>query len=346
VDPLPVIDVAAFEQLRQLAASHHVVRSLHVVAELGVADLVEPEGTSIDVVALGVGADADALRRVLRLLTTQRVFELDGPTVRHTAASHLLRTDHPASLRSFARMMGHEVQWTTVGELMSVVLTGEAATPRLFEGGSWGWLREHPAQEAVFGQAMAAKSAVQIADVLAAHDFRPYGRIVDVGGGEGHLLRAIVHAIPGARGVLFDQPAVVERAREAGTADRLAFVGGDFFETPLPSGDLMILQEVIHDWDDARCGEILTAVRRALPSDGRLLLVEIELTEDGPAWPKLLDVLMLAQFGARQRTNDEYRALLAASGFAVVAQTSTPGGLTLIEARADETAAAGAAPGA
>ena len=104
---------------------------------------------------------------------------------------------------------------------------------------------------------MAAKSAVQIADVLAAHDFAAYERIVDVGAGEGHLLRAITARMPGVTGVVFDLPPVVEAARGAGTLEQLEFVAGDFFTSPLPSGDAMILMEVLHDWDDARCATIL-----------------------------------------------------------------------------------------
>jgi hypothetical protein len=133
--------------------------------------------------------------------------------------------------------------------------------------------------------------------------------------------------------VLFDLPPVIERARNGGKAERLEFMPGDFFSTPLPEGDAIILMEVLHDWDDAAAARILSAVREAARPDARLLVIEIEMTEGpGPDWPKLLDVVMLAAFGARQRTNAEYRALLEANGFVVDRQTSTPAGMTVIEA--------------
>ena len=174
---------------------------------------------------------------------------------------------------------------------------------------------------------MAAKSAVQIADVLDTHDFSQHQRIVDVGGGEGHLLRAIIAKHADVEGVLFDLPPVIEGARNAGPLERLELAPGDFFEGSLPGGDVMILMEVLHDWDDAHCAMIIDAVQRAATEETKLLIIEIEMTEGkGPAWPKLLDVVMLGLFVARQRTNDEYRDLLDANGFAVVGQTSTPPG--------------------
>jgi hypothetical protein len=195
-------------------------------------------------------------------------------------------------------------------------------------------LAANPDAGAVFGRAMAAKSAVQIADVLGAHDFSGYQRIVDVGAGEGHLLRAILGVHPDVQeGVLFDLAPVIGAARGAGPLDRLELVAGDFFASPLPTGDLMILMEVLHDWDDAHCATILDGVRRAATAETKLLIIEIEMTEaKGPAWPKLLDIVMLGLFAARQRTNAEYRDLLGANGFTVVDQTSTPAGLTIIEA--------------
>ncbi len=328
------MDVQAFGLIQQLCASQYLVRSLHVVAELGVADAVGDGGRSVAEVADVVGADADALRRVLRLLESRDVFVLDGDVVGHSPASQFLRSDHPASLAPFARMFAQSLHWRSAEQLMHSVTTGASAADVAFpDGGPWGYWAANPEEGAVFGQAMAAKSAVQIADVLDAHDFAAYERIVDVGAGEGHLLRAITGSCPGVTGVVFDLPPVIEAARQAGSLERLEFVAGDFFSTPLPSGDAVILMEVLHDWDDDHCATILHAVRTAATSTTKLLVVEIEMSDDkGPTWPKLLDIVMLAQFAARQRTNDEYRALLAASGFSVLEQTSTPAGMTIIEA--------------
>ena len=229
-------------------------------------------------------------------------------------------------------MMGQSMQWETAGDLdVGRADRSGGGAPSLREDGASGMrCRTTRPRRPCSVRRWRPRRPSRIADVIASYDFGRHRRIVDVGGGEGHLLRAVVASAEGVKGVLFDQPAVVERAH--GTDERLAFAGGDLFTTPLPAGDLFILHEVLHDWDDAHCAELLGAVRRAMPSGSRLLIIEVELAEDGPRWPKLLDVLMLAVFGARQRTNDEYRALLTASEFEITGQTSTPGGLTLIEA--------------
>lgn len=326
----------AFDLVRQLAASQYLVRSLHVVAELGVADALQQPQEPIATIAQRVGADADALRRILVLLASRGIFAVDGDQFGHSEASQFLRSDHPASLRSFVRMFGQSIQWQAAGELVHAVRTGEAVMTRIFpQGGLWGYFDANPEDGRVFGEAMIAKSSVQIADILAAHDFSHYGRIVDVGGGTGHLLRAILEQHRQVTGTLFDLPPVIEQARSFGADQRLDLVPGDFFTTPLPEGDAIVLMEVLHDWDDAHCAEILGAVRKAAGASARLLLIEIEMTEGpGPHWPKLLDIVMLAAFGARQRTNAEYARLLDANGFRVDRQVTTPTGVTIIEALA------------
>ena len=328
------MDVRAFDLVQQLAASHYLVRALHVAAELGLADAVSGDSTAIVPLATRVGADPDALRRLLTLLASRGIFEIDGGHIGHTPASELLRRDHPQSLLAFVRMFGQSIHWRSAGELRHAIATGEAVVPRLFpDGGLWGYYAAHPDEGRVFDGAMAAKASVQIADVLAAHDFSSYRRIADIGGGAGHMLRAILARHSNATGILFDLPPVIDAARGAGPNDRLEFVAGDMFVTPLPAADATIVMEVLHDWDDARCAAILGAIRRTMPPTGRLLIVEIELPDGtGPDWAKMLDLVMLAVFAARQRSNAEYRALLEANGFALARQTSTLAGLTIIEA--------------
>ena len=330
------MDMQAFDLVRQLAASQYLVRSLHIAAELGVADAIEAERTPLVAVASKVKVDADALFRILRLLASRGIFRLDGAAVAHTPASEFLRSDHPQTLRSFVRMFGQAIQWECAGQLQHAVATGEAVAPRLVsDGGLWGYFAANPSDGRVFGEAMAAKSSVQIADVLAAHDFSRYHHIADIGGGTGHMLRAILAANPSATGTLFDLPAVIDEAKDASANTRLQFAAGDFFSTPVPTADATILMEVLHDWDDEHCARILSAVRRAMPATGTLLVVEIEMPEGpGPDWPKLLDVVMLALFAARQRTNSECVRLLEDNGFKIAGQVSTPAGMTIIEATA------------
>jgi hypothetical protein len=327
------MDMQSFDLVRQMSAGHYLTRSLHVVAELGVADAIGDGPTPVGAIAQATGANADALERILRLLASRGVFMLEDGSVRHTDASRFLISSHPASLRSFTRMMAQPLQWGLAGELLHAVRTGQSAAERVHPDGFWGYLQSNPETERIFGAAMAAKASAQISGILATHDFSRYGEIVDIGGGQGHMLRAILDKHPGVSGVLFDLPAVIEGAKAAGSGERLTFVPGDFLSDGLPSGDAMILMEVLHDWDDAHCARILQAVRKAARPDTTLLVIEIEMTEgDGPDWPKLLDIVMLAAFAARQRTNGEYGALLEANGFAVTGETRTGAGVVIIEA--------------
>jgi SAM-dependent methyltransferase len=327
------MDLQAFDLVRQLSASHYLVRSLHVAAELGVADEIGTAPIQVSVIADKVGADADALSRMIRLLASRGIFRMDGGKVAHSPASEFLKSDHPASLRSFVRMFGQAIQWDSAGDLMHAARTGGAVATRVFpDGGLWGYFRAHPDEGRVFDEAMEAKSAAQIGDLLAAVDFGRFGTIADIGGGQGHLLRAILARHPAVTGIVFDLPPVAEAGRLAGSNERLRFVPGDFFTAPVPTGDAMILMEVLHDWDDASCAAILASVRRSAGPRTRLLVIEIEMTDgDGPDWPKLLDIVMLGVFAARQRTNAEYRTLLESNGFRVERQISTPAGMTVIE---------------
>jgi len=329
-----IMDFKAFDLVRQMAASHYLVRSLHVVAELGIADGIGEDATPIADIARRSGSNVDAISRALRLLSSRGIFEVSASTIRHTAASRFLRSDDPASLRPLVRMFGQTVQWQTAGNLKHSIITGDPAITQ-DDGGLWGYFARNPADARVFDAAMAAKASVQISDLLASHDFSQYRRVVDVGGGQGHFLRAVIERHQQVIGVLFDLPSVIAGAPQGN--ERLELVGGDFFEADLPAGDAVVMMEVLHDWNDEDCDKILQGARRAMAPESRLIIVEIELhTGNDPEWPKLLDIVMLGVFAARQRTNDEYRAMLTRNGFAVTSQISTPGELTVVTAQLTE----------
>jgi hypothetical protein len=186
----------------------------------------------------------------------------------------------------------------------------------------------------VFNAAMVAKAHGAVAGILAAYDFSGFGRIGDIGGGNGHLLRAIIDAEPGAEGVLFDLPHVIEEV--AGVAsERLTLQGGDFFRDDLPSCDAYVLMEIIHDWGDEESVAILRAIRRAAPAHAKLLVIEtIVPDEPGPDWSKMLDIVMLTLLGGRQRTQQEYTELLAQSGFVLQREIDTRAGIAILEAEA------------
>lgn len=329
------MDKNPFEVVQQLSGSYFVSRALHIAAELGVADSLGAEATPVGTVAQGVGADPDALSRVLRLLASHGIFELSDGSVSHTPASELLRSDHPAGLRDFARMFGLPLMWRSTEGLIHSVRTGEASAPRMFpDGGFWGYLAQHPEEARVFDAAMGAKARVQIGAILAAHDFSKYQSLADIGGGQGHLLRAVLQAHPGLNGVLFDLPHVIEAARSApAPQEGLTFQAGDFFKDPLPTCDAYILMEVLHDWDEGPALEIVSAIRRAAGSHSKLLVIETVVPEgSAPDWSKTLDLVMLGLFAGRQRSAEQYSALLRKGGFELRGEADTGAGISVFEA--------------
>ena len=318
--------------LLELAAANIATRALHVIAELGIADDLDVPPRPIDDLAGDAGVDSDALGRLLRLLEERGVFRRDG-TGRwtHSEASRFLRSDHPTSLRAFARMTGTPFCWDALTHLPHAVRTGEPGITRLHPGGWIAYLDAHPDERAVFQAAMTAKAHDDIAAALAVHDFSRHGRICDVAGGHGHLLRAVLDAHPDATGVLFELAPV---AAEVATTDRLDVVAGDFFTDPLPPADAYVLMNVVHDWDDKAAVQILTAVAEAgRASDATVLVLETVVPEGPqPHWSKTLDVLMLAVTGGRERTLAEYRDVLDAAGLRLDGLTPTATPFSIVEA--------------
>lgn len=323
------------ETIWNLTTAFVAARALQTVAELGVADHVGDGHVPVPVeeLARACGADPDALERVLRLLETQGIFAVGCAGVAHTPSSRLLRSDHPMSMRAFARMMGSPGILATFDRFDHSVRTGAPAAERLPGGNLWAYLQANPDEARVFGEAMTAKAGADIAAVLGSYDFSRFARVADIGGGRGHLLRAVLDAAPSAHGVLFDLPHVVD-ALEIGR-DRIDTVAGDFFVDPLPAAEGYLLMDVIHDWADAEAAAILRAVRRAAPSGARVLIVENVLADEGSdPHGRTLDAIMLAVTGGRERTGAQLTALLTGAGFGPVRLIDTPGPLRIVEATA------------
>jgi SAM-dependent methyltransferase len=310
-------------------------QSLATVAALGIADLVGEAPVAVGDIALRVGADESALYRLLRFLASEGVFaEVEGRRFRSTSLSDGLRSDEPLSARFIAIAFGRE-HYRAWAEALHAFTSGRPGFDHAFGSGYFDWLAGHPAESANFNQAMGAGARGRI-ELLAGHDWSGVRRVVDVGGGNGTVLAAILSQHPSPTGVLFDLPSVVGDAAAglaaAGVADRCEIVAGDFFADPLPPADAIVLGQILHDWDDDRAGRILRGCRRAIAADGRLLILDGVLPEEpGPAWLKLFDLHMLVMLGGRERTAGEWRDLLAGEGFAL--GRITPGwAASLIEA--------------
>jgi C-methyltransferase len=305
--------------------------ALHTVAEIGVADHIGDEPVSVKQLAAECAVDPDALDRVLRLLTAHGVFAPQTDGYGHTDSSRLLRSDHPMSMRAFSRMMGLPVFQASFDRLDHSVRTGSPAIELVDGRGLWPYLLEHPQEREIFGQAMTAKAAADTAAVLGAYHFGRFDTIADIGGGRGHLLRAVLDTVPAAEGILFDLPDVIATLEI--DRDRLTARSGDFFVDPLPTADAYILMEVIHDWPDAEASAILSAVRRAASPGARVLIIE-NVLGDAASDPRghTLDVIMLAVTGGRERTVAQFAGLLERAGFAHSTVIDTGGPLRIVEA--------------
>lgn len=320
------------ETLLELSTAHVTTRALHLIAEAGVADHLDGEPRTAEQLAADTDLDPDALHRVLRLLEVRGVFAADGDgRWRHTGTSRWLRSDHPQSVRAFIRMMGMPFGWGSFTALGHALRTGEPSVLVLDPAGPWAYLAAHADQNAIFQQAMLAKAHDDIAAVIQAYDFSRHHRLADIAGGGGHLVSAVLTAYPDLSGVLFELPHVAEAVPPT---PRLSVVAGDFFTDTLPTCDVYLLMNIVHDWGDKEAGAILTAVGDAAPPGATVLLIETILPEGAePHWAKTLDVVMLALTGGRERTSNQYGSLLGDAGMDVVRVIPTVTAFSVIEAR-------------
>jgi SAM-dependent methyltransferase len=324
--------------LIQMAGALVLSRALYAAAELGVADHLADGPRSADALAGAVGAHAPSLHRLLRTLASVGVFTEDAE--HHFALTPLgaaLRSDAPGAGRSSIRTFGGPMMWTSFGEFLHAVRTGEPGADRALGQPIFGYLSQRPEEAALFGETMLGYHGAEPPAVAAAYDFAGVGTLVDVGGGIGTLLATVLQANPGMRGVLLEMSHVTEAARTrlaaAGLGDRCTVEAGDFFAAVPPGGDAYVLSHVIHDWDEARCRTILANCRRAMGPGGRLLLVEAVLPPgDTPHPGKMLDLVMLTLTGGRERTEAEYAALLASAGFTLTRVVPTASQASVIEA--------------
>ncbi len=315
-------------ELRCLVNGYQVSQAVHVAATLGLADLVAEGLRGSDDLAAATDTDPQALYRLLRALASVGVFREDEE--RRFALTELgdaLRTDSPDSVADWAAFVGRGYYRDAWSALLDSVRTGENAF-RLAHGvGVWEYRKERPEESAIFDRAMAANSRLVIRSLLAAYDFGRFGTIVDVGGGSGALLAALLDHYPHLHGVLFDEPHVVGGVD---LGERCDVVAGSFFEAVPGGGDAYLLKWILHDWEDEEAAAILRTIRRC---GGTLVVVEriVGPPNETPE-AKLSDLNMLVAPGGRERMLDEFRALLEAAGYRLVDTTPTPSGMNVIEA--------------
>lgn len=331
-------EVAPAQALLRMISATWIAQAIYAAATLGIADLLISGPQSPEGLAERTDTHPRALYRVLRALASVGVFtEGDDGRFGLTPLAELLRSDSPDSLRPFAIMMGSEWAWRSWGEIMYSVRTEKPAFEQIYGSSLFAYYAENPEAARIFSEGLTSRSRPENAAVVAAYDFSGARTVVDVAGGQGSLLAAILAANPTARGVLFDLPHVIAMARRtfenAGLAERCELAGGDFFAAVPAGGDIYMLKKVIHDWDDAQAPAILRTCRAAVPAHGRLLLIELVIPSgNAPSFGKLLDLLMLVYPGGRERTEAEHRNLLGSAGFRLERVIPTASTVSIVEA--------------
>ncbi|MBV9700619.1 MAG: hypothetical protein JO078_10910 [Candidatus Eremiobacteraeota bacterium] len=316
-------------------------QTLYVAADLGIADYLAAGPLTAPELAATLGLHPDALARLAQALAAFGILRLEAGRFGLTATGQLLRSDSPRSLRATVRFLAGPWAWRAFEQLSHSVRSGESSFEHVWGVSNFDYWRQNPEVSAIHDEAMTGLTATEIARVLEAYDFTPFHSIVDVGGGNGALLAAILRRQPTARGILMDLPHVVELAptvlRDAGVEARCEVVPGSFFES-VPSGaDLYLLKHIIHDWDDDRSFTILTNCNRSMGNDSRLLIIDRVLSDQpNVAEPMgyLVDMTMLAMTpGGRERTEGQFRALLASAGLRFERSINVGGICDIVEAR-------------
>lgn len=321
-------------QMYGMLNAHALVQALHVAATLGIADLLADGPRTVEELARASQTHAESLFRLLRMLAGAGVFaEEESRCFRLTPLASTLRSDTPDSVRDWAIYIASTPVWTAWGNLLHSVQTGGSAFEHAFGVPLFSYLSDHPDLAAAYNEWMAKQSELQNAAVLASYDFSNHKLIVDVGGGQGATLAAILETAPLVAGVLYDLPQVVARAKLPDTvAPRCAIIAGDLLGSVPNHGDVYVLKRVLMDFNDDLAVLALVNCRHAMAEGGKVLVIEPIVAEGNePGVSKFLDLTMLALPGGRVRTEAEHRALFEEAGLVVTRMIPTPSPLWLIE---------------
>ena len=337
--PLPPAAIAG-----RLAMGYIASQAVGVATKLGVIDALSKGALASREIAQATQTQPDRLHRLLRALAAFDVVkDLGSERFELTPVGDRLRADALNSIRSLILMTGSETWWQVFGHLEACVRTGQNAYQVLYGlESSFAYYAKHPDEARIFDDAMSANSALVGATAAKAYDFSAASRIVDVGGGQGKVLASILKAHPNLRGILFDLPRVVEGApaflASEGVAERCEAIGGDMFVSVPAGGDVYVLSHVIHDWDDEHSVKILQTCRRAMASSAKLLILDRVMpacVEPNPTVQGyvLLDLrMMVGTVGGRERTAEEFKALLSAANLQLAQIIPTLAPVSVIEA--------------
>lgn len=321
----------------QWVYAYWVSRCIYVVAKLGIADLLKDGSQHCDALAAATNTHSDSLYRVLRALAGMGIFAETQPQYFElTPLADCLQSNVPTSIRNQAILRGEEHYYKAWGNLMYSLQTGNSAFEHLYGMNLFQYNEQNPVEGEIFHQS-AASSKEAYTSFLEAYDFSSINKLVDVGGGTGTFLTAILEANSTMTGVLFELPEVIDQAKNssetASVNDRCQLIGGSFFETIPEGGDAYVLRQVVHNWDDERAIAILKCCHQAMKEQARLLVIDSVIPPGNEfVGAKFMDVNMLIMCsGGRERTEEQFRDLFTSAGFELTKIIQTKSELSIIE---------------
>jgi hypothetical protein len=325
--------------MMQMTMGFIVSQAISVAAKLYLADHLNKGAKTLSELAEITSTHEPSLYRLLRALTSVGVFQKDAAgRYANSPLSEVLRSDVPESIRGAAHMICDREHWHAHGNMLQSVKTGETAFDYTFGQPIFPYYANNPEPAKVFDEAMTSFSAAIGQAVASTYDFSAAETIADIAGGHGLLLATILSRNPQAKGILFDQPQVIQGAPEVlkanGAAEIVETVSGDFFKEIPVEADIYLMKFIIHDWNDEQSIEILTNLAKSAKPGAKVLLVESVVEEDDtvPSMSKVMDLNMLAMTGGKERTEKEYAALFEKTGFRLTRVIPTPSPMQIVEA--------------
>ncbi|AGY57678.1 methyltransferase [Gloeobacter kilaueensis] len=328
---METVEVTPQQTVFDLIGGFWIARSIYLAAQIGVADVFDDQPKTIAQLAEATHTEPRSLYRLLRALASVGIFtEVSDQCFALTPLAATLKSDSPGSMRYLVlAQMGDDHSLAWINGLHSLK-TGEIAFDAAAGMSAWEYYAQHPEAGQIFSQAMTNIGTPVAQAVAASYDFSQFNTIVDVGGSQGSLISEIVRSHPHLKGILFDLPEVIETVN---VDEKIQPIAGNFFESVPTGGDAYLMRWIMHDWNDEKSSIILKNCHQAMPTHGKLLLVESIIppgNEPSPA--KFLDVLMMTGTGGQERTEKEYRSLLRSSGFELKQVIPTESMCSIVEA--------------
>lgn len=294
--------------------------AISVAAELGIADLLKSGAKTAAELASLTGMMDDPLYRMMRLLASEGIFKETGyKRFINTKVSESLQEEE---LKYFIRHTLNKTQFRISGEMIHSIKTGKSTLGQFIDKDVFDHIGQSKELNELYNRAMTNTSKMQVAAIMSVFDFGKFRHIVDVGGGTGFFISEVLSKYSTMYGTLFDLPHVLDNARyvidNKSFTNRLRMIGGSFFDTIPEGGDLYAMKNIMHCWNDEEAVKVLQNIRKAIPPEGKLLIIESIIEKDNkPSWGKMSDIYMLIGIGGRERTRDEYSALMERTGFII-----------------------------